>query len=142
MSTYAAYCYLMFHVKQRSTLLTYVSVEENALTGQNRTGTKYRFVERPDSRPRGTRIAVFPPPAPPADESGRETGFLFAVQFATNSRFHPSPTSTTTAIALSPAAQPVKRPYPPPRIASSSISSITARMPVGPCGWPQISEQP
>jgi hypothetical protein len=35
-----------------------------------------------------------------------------------------SPTSSTTAIAVSPAAQPVNRPKPPPRRASSSISSM------------------
>ena len=51
-------------------------------------------------------------------------------------------TSTTTAIALSPAAQPVNRPRPPPRCTSSSTSSITRRRPVGPFGWPKISEQP
>src|SRR5262245_36252012 len=53
-----------------------------------------------------------------------------------------SPTLMTTAIAVSPAAQPVKSPCPPPRWASSSISSITERVPVGPCGCPQTSEQP
>ena len=42
-----------------------------------------------------------------------------------------SVTSSTTAIAVSPAAQPVNRPKPPPRRASSSISSITARVPIG-----------
>ncbi len=31
---------------------------------------------------------------------------------------------------------------PPPRITSSSISSMMARRPVGPCGWPQTGEQP
>jgi len=51
-------------------------------------------------------------------------------------------TEIITAIAVSPAAQPLNRPRPPPRNASSSIISITARVPVGPCGCPQISEQP
>ena len=51
-------------------------------------------------------------------------------------------TSITTAMAVSPAAQPWNRPRPPPRIVSSSISSMTERKPVGPCGWPHTSEQP
>ncbi len=51
-------------------------------------------------------------------------------------------TFSTMAAALSPAAQPVKRPYPPPLSASSSISSSTRRMPVGPCGWPKMREEP
>jgi len=51
-------------------------------------------------------------------------------------------TRSTSAIPESPAAQPVNRPTPPPRKTSSSINSIVERSPVGPCGWPQISEQP
>jgi 2-methylcitrate dehydratase PrpD len=51
-------------------------------------------------------------------------------------------TSITTAIAVSPAAQPWNSPRPPPRMTSSSISSMIERSPVAPCGWPQISEQP
>jgi glycine/D-amino acid oxidase-like deaminating enzyme len=47
---------------------------------------------------------------------------------------HIYPTFTTTAIAVSPAAQPVNNPYPPPISASSSINSITRRIPVGPWG--------
>ncbi len=45
-------------------------------------------------------------------------------------------TSTTTAPAVSPAAQPVNRPRPPPRSSSAVISSVMARAPVGPWGWP------
>ncbi len=53
-----------------------------------------------------------------------------------------SPTLTTSAAAVSPAAQPVNSPRPPPRSSSSSINSMTRRMPVGACGCPQISELP
>jgi hypothetical protein len=51
-------------------------------------------------------------------------------------------TLMTTAIAESPAAQPVNNPWPPPRTTSSSINSMIERNAVGPCGWPQTSEQP
>ena len=51
-------------------------------------------------------------------------------------------TRSTSAMAESPAAQPLNTPVPPPRSTSSSISSITERMPVGPCGCPQISDEP
>src|SRR6185369_8154936 len=53
-----------------------------------------------------------------------------------------SVTSSTSAIAVSPAAQPVNRPKPPPRSASSSITSMIERVPIGACGWPQTREQP
>src|SRR5450631_765031 len=55
---------------------------------------------------------------------------------------YPPVTSITTAIEESPAAHPVNSPRPPPRKASSSISSIIERVPIGACGWPQTSEQP
>ena len=53
-----------------------------------------------------------------------------------------SSTRRTTAAPVSPAAQPVNRPVPPPRWRSSSISSVIERSPVGPWGWPKIRLQP
>ena len=51
-------------------------------------------------------------------------------------------TSTTRAAPVSPAAQPVNRPRPPPRARRVSISSAIERRPVGPCGWPKTRLQP
>src|SRR6185436_18625399 len=45
-------------------------------------------------------------------------------------------TSTTSAAPVSPAAQPVNSPRPPPRCSSAWMSSTTPRTPVGPCGCP------
>jgi hypothetical protein len=48
-------------------------------------------------------------------------------------RLQPS-ISITSAAPVSPAAQPVNRPRPPPRSCSAQISSIRPRAPVGACG--------
>jgi hypothetical protein len=45
-------------------------------------------------------------------------------------------TCRTTAAPVSPAAQPVNRPIPPPRRRRTSMSSATPRVPVGAWGWP------
>ena len=55
---------------------------------------------------------------------------------------YPVVTRTTSAAAVSPAAQPVNSPFPPPSSTSSSISSMIPRRPVGAWGWPHTSEQP
>ena len=65
----------------------------------------------------------------------------YPVPILGSSSHHPV-TRNTTAIPESPAAQPPNNATPPPRNTSSSISSITLRRPVGPCGCPQTSEQP
>ena len=43
---------------------------------------------------------------------------------------------STIAAPVSPAAQPVNRPMPPPASRSACASSTMPRSPVGPCGWP------
>ena len=58
---------LMFHVKQRSTLLTYPLSEEPALSDKIFACAKHRCARRPVSRPPGTQTAG---PARPARESG------------------------------------------------------------------------
>jgi hypothetical protein len=51
-------------------------------------------------------------------------------------------TLTTTPAPVSPAAQPTKSPYPPPASTNSSIVSMINRWPVGPCGCPQMRDEP
>ena len=53
-----------------------------------------------------------------------------------------SSTLTARAAPVSPAAQPVNNPTPPPRCLSSSISSVIERRPVGPCGCPKMRLHP
>lgn len=57
-----------------------------------------------------------------------------SARFVSQILHQPSETSIATAIAESPAAQPVNKPRPPPLAASSSISSMMARKPIGACG--------
>ena len=53
-----------------------------------------------------------------------------------------SVTSITKAAPVSPAAQPVNSPSPPPRSRNVSTNSAIDRKPVGPCGWPNMRLDP
>lgn len=70
---------------------------------------------------------------------GEATGFHIIYRIV---RSMDQPTFRTSDAEVSPAAHPVKRTYPPPRMTASSIPSIMDRPAVGAWGWPNTSELP
>jgi hypothetical protein len=97
------------------------------------------------TRPSGLAAPAVPPGLISGQNVGRpgvgSVGFRYADAFGgVRSAHRPVPqpsTANTAAAAVSPAAHPVNSPIPPPRSRSVSMSSATARSPVGPCGWPK-----